>query len=741
MQRAKRNDRLDGFRLVAAALVVAIHTSPLTSWNENADFFLTRVLARIAVPFFLMVTGQFVASGCRKETDPRVMRYVKKAALLYGISILLYLPIGIYAGHYKNLSVTAWLRMLLFDGTFYHLWYFPACMTGILLIVLLGKLLNKRQTMAVAVILYLAGLGGDSYYGLTEMVPVLSDAYQLLFSLFSYTRNGIFMAPLFFLFGEWTAERNMDDRRVLWAGLGVSFLAMTEEAFLLRHFKLQRHDSMYLLLPVVMFFLYRLLLTGEKQSAPAAGNRRWAVSAVVLSTWVYILHPAMIVVLRGAAKVSGIGLLTENSFVHYIAVLALSVLAAWIPALFLHRSRKENKRNAAQPDDREPHDRKPDRQKPDPETTFSSGRAWLELDRSALHHNVRMLREKLPDSCRLMPAIKADAYGHGAVYVAKELQKAGVDAFCVACAKEGIRLRRQGIQGMILVLGYTHPEQFAWLEQYHLTQTVIDYAYARQLNEYGKTVHVHIGVDTGMHRIGIRSEQLEQIFAIYEMEHLAVDGLFTHLSASDTMSAEGQSYTKEQSEAFYHLISQIKAHGYPCPAVHLQASYGVLNYPELAGDYARIGIALYGVLSTKEDTCRWSGSLKPVLSFKARIATVRTLYQGESAGYGMQYTAKQDMRIATLAVGYADGLPRALSLGVGSVLIHGHRAPVIGRICMDQTIVDISGIPQVQAGEEAVLIGRCGDMEISVCDIAAQAGTIANEILSRMGSRLERVLV
>lgn len=718
MQNEKRYDLLDRFRLVAAALVVAIHTSPLTSLSESADFFLTRVLARIAVPFFLMVTGQFVISGCRSLMNKRVIGYVKKTALLYGIAIFLYLPIGSYAGHYENLSVTEWLRMLLFNGTFYHLWYFPACITGVLLLALLSTVLNRKQMTAIAVVLYLAGLAGDSYYGLTEMVPVLSEFYQWLFSLFSYTRNGIFMAPLFFMLGQWTADGKIEDRRILWAGFGVSFLAMTEEAYLLRHLKLQRHDSMYLLLPAVMFFLYRLLLVTEKQPAAHNRNQRWGNDAAAISAGIYLVHPAMIVAVRGIAKAFHMRLLTENSFVHYIAVLGLSVLAALLAAFFRQRKRSGQ----------------------DPETTYGCGRAWLELDRGALHHNVKMLRERLPDSCRLMPAVKADAYGHGAVCVAKELQKAGVDAFCVACVKEGIRLRRQGIRGLILILGYTHPKQFAWLEQYHLTQTVIDYAYACRLNEYGKMIHVHIGVDTGMHRIGIRSEQLEQIFAIYKMEHLAVDGLFTHLCASDMMTAAGKSYTKKQAEAFCHLAGQIKAHGYPCPAIHMQASYGVLNYPDLAGDYARVGIALYGVLSTKEDTCRWSGCLKPVLSFKARIATVKTLYEGESAGYGMQYTAKQDMRIATLAAGYADGLPRALS-GVGSVLIHGHRAPVIGRICMDQTMVDISGIAHVQAGDEAVFIGRCGDLEISVCDIAEQAGTIANEILSRMGARLERVLI
>ena len=735
MKQSKRYDGLDRFRLAAAAFVVAIHTSPLASFSEGADFFLTRALARVAVPFFLMVTGQFVVAGCLQHGSGRLLRYVKKTFLLYGIAVLLYLPIGIYAGHYEKLCLTDIFRMLLFDGTFYHLWYFPACMTGVLLVCFMSRILNRKQMLLLSVILYIIGLGGDSYYGLIEMVPGLTDIYEAGFSVFSYTRNGIFMAPIFLLLGMWAAESRMDDRRILWAGLGISFLAMTEEAFLLRSFELQRHDSMYLLLPVVMFFLYKLLLTHRKSMGEAGTGRafnrrkRWTAYAVSASAWIYILHPAMIIVVRGIAKAMKVNLLVENSLVYYIAVLVLSCMVSFFMVVILNALYENKyKRSCFKIEEKK-------------ETAVCCGRAWLEVDRKALHHNVQSLQERLPDACKLMPAVKADAYGHGDVLVARELEKAGIDAFCVACVQEGVKLRTQGIKGMILILGYTHPDQFFLIEKYHLTQTVVDYPYACQLNDYGKLIHVHIGIDTGMHRIGVRSEQLEQILDIYRMEHLAVDGLFTHLCVSDTMNVRGKSYTAAQAEAFYRLVRQIREHGYECPAIHIQASYGVLNYPKLQGDYARVGIALYGVLSTKEDTAAWSGYLKPVLPLKARIAAVKILYEGESAGYGIQYTAKQNMQIATLSIGYADGFPRSLSCGVGSVLIHGCPAPVIGRICMDQMTVDISGIENVQPGEEAVLIGHSGNLEISVCDIAKQSGTIANEILSRMGARLERVLI
>lgn len=374
-------------------------------------------------------------------------------------------------------------------------------------------------------------------------------------------------------------------------------------------------------------------------------------------------------------------------------------------------------------------------------TAFHKGRAWIELSREALRHNVKMLKAKLPDGCRLMPAVKADAYGHGAVLIAKELNRMGVDDFCVACAAEGAGLRKHGVKGEILVLGYTHPEQFPLLEKYGLTQTVIDHSYALLLDSFGKSIHVHIGIDTGMHRLGERSENIDRICDIFERKNLNVDGIFTHLSAADTLTSQDREFTESQVKSFYQVIHTLEERGYACPKVHLQSSYSVLHYPELAADYARVGIALYGILSTKEDTEKWGDFLQPVLSLKARVAAVRKLYAGEAAGYGRQFVAECERKIATLAIGYADGLPRSLSGGVGAVLINGYKCPVVGRVCMDQTIVDVTDVPNVKEGDTAVVIGCSGSRKISACDLAEQDGTITNEILSRMGARLDRVMV
>lgn len=372
-------------------------------------------------------------------------------------------------------------------------------------------------------------------------------------------------------------------------------------------------------------------------------------------------------------------------------------------------------------------------------TPSPRGRAWIELDRAALIRNVEYLYSLMPEGCRLMPAVKANAYGHGAEWIATELSRLGIDTFCVACISEGIALRKAKVNGEILILGYTAPEDFRLLAHYRLTQTVTDYEYARKLTDAGILLHVHIGIDTGMHRLGIRCEEIEEILAVFKMKNLVIDGMFTHLCACDSPLPENKAFTEGQIQAFYRVTEILEEQGIPCPKLHLQSSYGLLNYPDLNADYVRAGIALYGVPSSMSDTALFQGNLTPVLTLKARVSSVRTLHAGESAGYGLAFTAERDTRIAVLSIGYADGLPRELSCGRGSVLLHGHKAPVIGRICMDQTLIDVSGIPQISAGDTAVLIGISGKAEITAAELAAQCGTITNELLSRLGERLVRI--
>ncbi len=870
---------LDRFRIIAALAVIAIHTSPLATFHEGADFFLTRVLARIAVPFFFMVTGHFVVAGFlpsgkaapSTKSMVRFRKFLAKTSMLYLFCIILYLPVGIYAGHYEDMSVGALLRMLFFDGTFYHLWYFPACIMGVALVYLLSRFLSLGAMTAVSAVLYAIGLLGDSYYGLVEKVPALETLYGFLFQISSYTRNGLFLAPLFLVLGAWMAGaaqgqggRDLSEKRLFLCSLfALSFALMTGEAFLLRHFQFQRHDSMYLLLVPVMLFLYRFLLC-----IPVKSDRAFRTA----STWIYVLHPAFIVVVRGIAKPLGLtGLLVDNSLVHYLAVSFLSVAAAfamvWLQSMLKARrqsageagpvargaargqSRKrpeasngawteesaeddwdsdwDNMGDMAEgefdmahegelnydysqeaeeaygeayreeaglsdgipltdgPEEGAAEDMESDsyateedfpeeqseshagyREAADPLHRVSpASRAWIEVDTRALAHNVDALRARLPQGCRLMPAVKADGYGHGAVLISRQLNALGVDAFCVASIGEAIELREADIRGEILILGYTPPEDFPLLARYRLTQTVIDYPYARLLDRAEADIHVHIGIDTGMHRLGIRCEEIDDIRAVYDLPHIVIDGLFTHLCASDSPLPEHRAFTEAQVRAFYQVVDYLKEAGCPCPSLHLLASYGLLTLLQgrsglreeqsrrfaerriasaelkLAADYVRPGIALYGVMSTEADTGPWKGILKPVLSLKAKVVSVRPLYAGEGAGYGIAFTAEEDMRIAAVSIGYADGLPRELSHGKGSVLIGGHRAPIIGRICMDQTIVDVSGIPRIQPGDTAVIIGADRGEEITAGQIAEQCGTITNEILSRLGARLDRVTV
>lgn len=367
------------------------------------------------------------------------------------------------------------------------------------------------------------------------------------------------------------------------------------------------------------------------------------------------------------------------------------------------------------------------------------GRAWIELNMGNLAHNVKQFQKLLPRQCALMPAVKANAYGHGAGPVGHALMEMGIRDYCVASVCEAVELRESGIDGQILILGYTAPCQFHDLAEYDLTQTVVDLAYARILDEYGHPVRVHVGIDTGMRRLGERSEDVENICRIWELGNLKITGVYSHLCASDGDSEEEKAFTRKQIAEFEAVVDALHTRGISGFRTHLQGSYGVLNYPKLRYDYARVGIALYGVLSMEGDRTVADIELKPVLSLKARITCVKTLHEKEALGYGLTYKAKEEMKTAAVSIGYADGIPRELS-NKGCALVNGHRAAVIGRVCMDQLLLDVSRLPKVSAGDEVVFIGRSGDEEIRACEVAESAGTISNEILSRLGNRLPRVV-
>lgn len=698
---SKRNLKgIEYFRIAAAFLVVAIHTSPLASCSATADFIVTRVIARVAVPFFFMATGYFVLGGVN------VRRSLKKLLIIYAASAALYLPVNVYAGHLQGWDLLELARQALFEGTFYHLWYLPAAILGLWLTDLLLRRLGEKRAGIAVIVLYALGLLGDSYWGLIENVPGLSALYGGIFALMGYTRNGLFFAPMFFYLGsrlQGGKKRAMGYELV---GLIAGFAVMLAEALFARSRGWQRHDSMYVFLPFVVCFLFALLMRARGSVRLPLGN---------FSLLVYILHPAVIIAVRGAARALGLwGPLVENSLGHYIAV-CLGSAAASAAILWLWERIK-------------------------PRRVSDTARAWVEVDLAALKNNARRLSEFAPEGCELMAVLKCDAYGHGAVRSALELNGIGVRAFAVACCAEGVELRRAGVRGLILILGWTPVSEWRTLRRYHLTQCAADAAYARELSGAARgRVDVHVKVDTGMHRLGEDWSHADAVAGIYALPNLRVTGMFTHLAVSDSLSESDADFTSEQIRRFFALADELKSRGIDPGALHTQASYGLLNYPDARCAYARAGVALYGVKSDGHDGVRaWPG-LTPALSLKARIGLVRELPAGESVGYGREFTTARESRIAVLPIGYGDGVFRCAMHGGAEALVNGKRCPVVARICMDQLCLDVTDAGEVKPGDIATFIGRDGDELISCEEFAAKSGTISNEVLSRLGKRLPRV--
>lgn len=364
-------------------------------------------------------------------------------------------------------------------------------------------------------------------------------------------------------------------------------------------------------------------------------------------------------------------------------------------------------------------------------------RAWIEIDLNNLKHNVKTLKNAMHSNCELMAVVKAEAYGHGMYQIAAYMNQIGVKAFAVATIDEGIQLRRYDILGEILILGYTSPARARELHEYDLTQTLIDYDYTLLLNKQDYDIKAHIKVDTGMHRLGFDKEDTEKITCVFKMRHIEVGGIYTHLCVSDSLEEEDIHFTNMQIDSFYELLEKLKEKKIKLPKTHIQSSYGFVNYPELKCDYVRTGILLYGVLSSPNDKTKVHLDLRPVLSLKSRVVLLRAIKKGEGVGYGRAFIADKDRLIAILPIGYGDGFPRNLSCQKSYVLIKGHQAPVVGKICMDQLAVDVTNIPNISIGMEATLIGKDENAEITAPVVADNSESITNELLCRLGRRVK----
>jgi len=370
---------------------------------------------------------------------------------------------------------------------------------------------------------------------------------------------------------------------------------------------------------------------------------------------------------------------------------------------------------------------------------FKSLRTWVEIDLDALECNFDAVREALPENIKILAVVKANAYGHGAIGVAKFLEDKA-DYLAVAATDEALELRKNGVNCPILILGHIPYGDYDNIVKNNITPTISDFYEAELLSKVavkaGVTAPLHIAVDTGMNRIGFKCDDcsVEEIKKIKTLPNIEIEGVFSHLAAADMLD---KAYTKMQAEKFDAFVLKLEKEGVTAPIKHLYNSAAIADL-EKNYDMVRQGIILYGLKPSDEVEFNNIAVPKPVMSMKTRVVQVKTLPAGESISYGCTYTTEKETRVATLCAGYADGVTRVLSNN-GEVLIRGKRAEIIGKVCMDQFMVDVTHIPEVEAGDTATIFGTDGNETISVDEIAKKANTINYEIICNINSRVTRV--
>ena len=374
---------------------------------------------------------------------------------------------------------------------------------------------------------------------------------------------------------------------------------------------------------------------------------------------------------------------------------------------------------------------------------------WAEIDLAAIAHNIRQLRRITHSKAQLMVAVKANGYGHGAVPVAKTAIQNGADQLGVARLQEGVELRQAGIQAPILVMGYTPANDIQALLDHNLMPTLFDLENARNMSSaviaQNRTLACHIKVDTGMGRLGVPCDALtldggentvDDIMTMAHLPGLELSGLFTHFATAD---AGDKSFAKTQFSRFQQLLTAVEAAGLKVPLKHAANSGAIIDLPETHLDMVRAGISVYGLYpSTEVDTKRID--LRPALQLKAKVINVKQVPAGTKISYGGTWEAPSPTTIATIPAGYGDGYSRLLS-NRGTMLVHGTKAPIVGRVCMDLTMLDVGHIDDVEMEDEVVLIGRQGNEEITADDIADQLGTINYEVVTALMARVPRVYV
>ena len=376
-------------------------------------------------------------------------------------------------------------------------------------------------------------------------------------------------------------------------------------------------------------------------------------------------------------------------------------------------------------------------------------RTWAEISLENIRHNYRAIRSSLPAGCRFLGVVKADAYGHGALRVSRLLQEEGADYLAVSCLDEALELRQGGISLPILILGHTPPEYTAQLISLDITQTVTCLAkaleYSAEASRLGRELKIHIKLDTGMSRLGYLcagehfDEGVENLIESCRLPGLIHEGIYTHFAVADSVDADDMAYTQAQEDFIVAVYDRLAELGHTLKHLHFMNSAATVTRPNPRATLARVGIIMYGL--EPNYPVHVPMELRPVMSLRSVVSHVKTVEPGACISYGRTYTADKPRTIATVTIGYADGYARLLS-NKASALVHGRACPIVGRICMDQLMLDVTDVPEeVKPGDVVTMFGTDGEETITADELAALYGTIGYEIVCGISKRVPRDVI